>query len=196
MYNNELKKIENKITEKEQLFVKTKFLFLSVMTNLFINNQNIFNTLNLDIKKIIIEFLLTLKYNSEVESNIQKELKKYKIRKNILSYTNSFINTGDLFNNNNYLNYLLTYFRNNISHMQILFQIILFFSRFKIMGDLLQLIEVHHSFNIYRKDKFKNKKGYLITQDRMLGTFSATYENANYICKNTLNGEIYLFFRN
>ena len=80
--------------------------------------------------------------------------------------------------------------------MPILFQIILFFSRFKIMGDLLQLIEVDYSFNIYRKDKFKNKKGYLITQDRMLGTFSATYENANYICKNTLNGEIYLFFRN
>ncbi len=195
-YNDEIKKMENKIKEKEQLFVTTKFIFLSVMTYIFINDQTIFNTLDLHIKNIIIHFLLTVEY-SDKDKIIKNELKKYKIRENILSYLTKdfFINTCELFNNEIYLNYLLTYFRNNITTMPILFQIILFFSRFKIMGDLLQLIEVDHSFNLYRNDKFKNKKGYLITQDRMLGTFSATYENANYICKNTLNGQIYLFFR-
>jgi hypothetical protein len=81
-----------------------------------------------------------------------------------------------------------------------IYNIIYIFGRIKLMGDFIQMLEVDTNFTSYRDKEFQYKKGFLITQDRILGSYCATIPNINYISKTTLHAkgvkEIYYFYRN
>ncbi len=189
-------KYNTKLYNHQWMYTTNNDLFISAMTYIFITNDFFFYKLDKNIQKMICDFLSELSYTDQT---IYSELKKYKVRKNIFHYTNikDIPFTISLFEKNEYITFVYDFFKKNIDKDSsgLLFQIVLFFSRFKLIGDLLQLIEVDKSFVEYRLNKYKKKNGYLITQDRMLGSYSATYENANFICKNTFNNNIYLFYR-
>ncbi len=196
MIEKEYKKIYKKyMGEHYHLF----FTFLSSMTSLFLHHLHYFNQkYGKSIKRIICIYFQKFKFIQDHDT-ILKELKNGYIRENIIQYMNKeagFIETYDFFHNQEYQDTMRLYFNTHFDKNPLFFKIILFFTRFKLCGDLLQLMEVDHDFVKYRDHKFVNKNGFLITHDRNLGTYAATHKSTNYICKSSLkNDEIYLFYR-
>lgn len=193
---NEYKNIYDNYNEYSICFQQ---LFLSSITSILLNNQHLFKLkYGENVKNIIISYLIKIKYKKDVYNHIINELKNGKIRKDIKKYFDSITIPSEisyLLEDNNYDYYTRLFFSTNLDKNKLFFKLILFFTRFKLAGDLLQLIEVDHSFVEYRNEEFKDKNGFLITNDRNLGTYAATYENTNYICKNKIKKEIYLFYR-
>ena len=99
------------------------------------------------------------------------------------------------YDNQEFRNELRTLFRRNIKDENI-YHILYIFGRIKLMGDFVQMLEVDSDFKSYREAEFRNKKGFLITQDRILGSYCATIPNINYLSKATIDGTIYYFYRN
>ncbi len=77
-----------------------------------------------------------------------------------------------------------------------MYHILYLFGRMKLMGDFLQMLEVDQDYAVYQNSTFRHKRGYLITQDRILGSFCASIPSVNYISKATIHKEIYYFYRN
>ncbi len=99
------------------------------------------------------------------------------------------------YDNQEFINELRTLFRRNIKDENI-YHILYIFGRIKLMGDFVQMLEVDSDFISYREAEFRNKKGFLITQDRILGSYCATIQNINYLSKARIDGTIYYFYRN
>lgn len=195
-FENEYKNIYDNYCDNDLDFQQ---LFLSSITSILLNNQHLFKLqYGENIKNIIISYLLKIKYKNNIHNDIMSELKNKKIRKDINKYFNSIVIPPEisyLFEDEEYDYYTRLFFNIHLDKNKLFFKIILFFTRFKLAGDLFQLIEVDHSFVEYRNKEFKNKNGFLITNDRNLGSYSSTHEKTNYICKNKIKKEIYLFYR-
>ncbi len=98
-------------------------------------------------------------------------------------------------NNEIFINDIKNIFLNNLYRREF-YIVIYIFGRIKLMGDFIQMIEVDKNFKNYRHDNFINKNGYLITQDRILGSYCSTIKDINYMCKVKLNDGLYYFYRN
>ncbi len=180
------------------------YTFLSSMTSILLHHLDYFNkTYGKEIKSLICTHFLNIPYQKDKDA-ILRELKRGHIRENIISYMKKIymdhkygnIDISDLFRDPMYIHYIRLYFCKHLYKIPDLFKIILFFTRFKLCGDLLQLIEVDHDFTKYRNQSFINKNGCLITHDRNLGSYASTHKETNYICKSSLSSnEIYLYYR-
>lgn len=190
------KNIENIVHDphRMELYMKNHnvmmYIFIASITSIILQNEEMYNHANPTLRAHLMNLMMEMPYT---DKKIYDELKRGKKRKNILQYKdqNIYFDSLRLFSNENYRNEILSFFSKYVYSYNPFIKVILFFSRFKLVGDLLQLVEVDHSLNQYRNKKFQNRSGYLITQDRMLGTFAATYSNSKFISKCGL----YLFYR-
>lgn len=136
--------------------------------------------------KMFINYMMYLIYH-HYPVYIPIVYKKYKIKNTYSSYP---------YNNTSFVNEVRSIFRKHIEMNDPEMRRILdLFGRMKLTGDFLQMLEVDQDYSVYHHPLFRQKRGYLITQDRILGSFCATVPNVNYISKATVDKNIYYFYR-
>jgi hypothetical protein len=134
---------------------------------------------------------LTSHTSMSEEDEIHDFLQKYQID----DYQTYLENCNQRVNDQVFIDDIRTLFQKNIERKEF-YMILYLFGRLKLLGDFIQLLEVDDSFGRARHPDFKGKRGYIITQDRILGTYCSTVPDIRYMCKSTVSGDgIYYFYR-